>query len=96
MSWLNPTTLSDIGVVGVVVGVVLVLGVAFSRGWIVWGKGHDAIVASYQAAAARDADTISSLLATNAANAQTMAEWNVAGKLIASQSQALRDSLERS
>ncbi|AMS02944.1 hypothetical protein SEA_BBQVALINDRA_23 [Gordonia phage BBQValindra] len=94
-AWMNPAALSDIGVVGVIVGMALLLGIAFSRGWIWWGKSHDAEVAVYKAAAERDADTIAKLLDANARNAQTMAEWNVAGQLIASQSQALRDSLER-
>ena len=89
---MNPTTLSDIGVVGVIVGMALALGIAFARGWIVWGSE----IAIYKTAAERDAKTITDLLETNAKNAQTMAEWNVAGQLIASQSQALRDSLERS
>ncbi|ANA85346.1 hypothetical protein SEA_TWISTER6_43 [Gordonia phage Twister6] len=89
-AWMNPAALSDIGVVGVVVGMVLVLGIAFARGWIVWGSE----ISIYKTAAERDAKTIEKLLDTNAKNAQTMAEWNVAGQLIASQSQALRDSLE--
>ncbi|ROZ89022.1 hypothetical protein [Gordonia sp. OPL2] len=90
MNWLNPAALSDIGVVGVVVGFVLVLGIAFARKWIVLGSEIDI----YKTAAERDANTIRDLLAANATQAQTMAEWNVAGQLIASQSRALRDSLE--
>lgn len=91
-AWMNPAALSDIGVVGVVVGMVLVLGVAFARGWLVWGSE----ISIYKTAAERDAETIAKLLDTNAKQAQTIAEWNVAGQLIASQSKALRDSLESS
>ncbi|WP_439030208.1 hypothetical protein [Gordonia terrae] len=91
-AWMNPAALSDIGVVGVVVGVVLILGIAFARGWLVLGSQ----VSIYKDAAVRDSETIAKLLDTNATQAQTIAEWNVAGQLIASQSQALRDSLERS
>lgn len=94
MNWLNPAALSDISVVGIVVFGVVALGIAFARGWIVWGKSHDAEIATYKTAAERDAGTIKDLLTVNATNAQTMAEWNVAGQLIASQSRALRDSLE--
>ncbi|OCH80317.1 hypothetical protein [Gordonia sp. UCD-TK1] len=89
-AWMNPAALSDIGVVGVVVGMALVLGIAFARGWIVWGSE----ISIYKTAAKRDAETIAKLLDTNATQAQTIAEWNVAGQLIASQSKALRDSLE--
>ncbi|QOC55950.1 membrane protein [Gordonia phage Lton] len=91
-AWMNPAALSDIGVVGVVVGMVLVLGLAFARGWLVWGSE----ISIYKSAAERDAKTIEKLLDTNAKQAQTIAEWNVAGQLMASQSKALRDSLESS
>lgn len=95
MSWLTLGALNDISVVAIVLLGVGLIGWAFKSGWIIWGNSHRSEIAIYAAAAERDAKTIESLLNTNAVQATTAAEWNVAGQLISSQSAALRDALER-
>lgn len=95
MTGITLGALNDISVVAIVLIVAALIGWAFKQGWIVWGTNHRSEIAIYDAAATRDAHTIESLLETNGKNATTMAEWNVAGQLLASQSQALRDALER-
>lgn len=95
MSGFTLGALNDISVVAIVLLGAGIVGWAFKQGWVVWGTNHKSEIAIFQAAAERDANTIASLLGTNSTNATTMAEWNVAGQLLASQSAALRDALER-
>ncbi|QDH92467.1 hypothetical protein SEA_DMITRI_24 [Gordonia phage Dmitri] len=93
-AWMNPSALSDIGVVGVVVGMALALGLGLMRGWIVPGTHHKEMLAEKDAQLARaDARSIEDAKAISTLS-QAIVEKNAVEQASAHLLQSIRESVK--